>query len=943
MKDNDQAQASIPVEQQCGQQPASPVTQRIQFQVNGKPVSIDSAPLVRLSDALRTNGYTGTKVGCDAGDCGACSVLIDGELACSCLVSVAQVEACNVETVEGLASQTTSAQLQRSFLAHGAAQCGICTPGMLVSATALLQCNPKPERKDIEQALGGVLCRCTGYQKIIDAVYEVSQQTAFTKADTLPQNAPAAGAAIGASVQRLDGVPKVTGTDQFGADVIPASALMLKVIRSPYHCAEFTIGDTAAWLQQHPGLRQVITAADVPGINQFGVIPPFADQPVFAEGTARFRGEAIAAVVGSADAISQLDTTTFPVQWTELNAALTPDAARANGATQIHEQRPGNILVEGLVQRGDRSQLDSSQFVERSEITTPFIEHGYIEPEAGYAERVGNRLELHTCTQSAGMVKDDIAAILSVADDQVRVVPTAVGGGFGSKLDLTIQPCLAVAAWVMNEKVGGVYTRIESMQSSTKRHPANMNVAVGCDSTGNITAVYFEGVFNTGAYASWGPTVANRVPVHASGPYYVPNYYAHSVAVHTNTTPAGAFRGFGVPQAAIALETTLDRLADKAGIDRLQFRLQNALRDGAPTVTGQVFEQGVGISACLEALLPAWQAAGERAAAFNSEQSPQSTLRRGRGIGTCWYGCGNTSIPNPSTIKIAVDKDGRVILHQGAIDIGQGSNTVIAQISADALGASIDNITLKGADTDITPDAGKTSASRQTFVTGNAAKLAALSLRSMILREVNASDESTLRFASGLIEIDDGAVTHQIDLQSREEDEYGYAFTAFERYDPPASALDENGQGNPYGQYGYGAQLMELTVDTRLGTVKLDKLTTAHDVGRAINPQLIEGQIEGGATQGIGMALMEEFVPGVAENLHDYLIPTIGDIPEFEHHIVEVPDAEGPFGAKGLGEHVLIPTAPAIINAIRDATGATVTQLPATPDRVLAALNALNQ
>ena len=922
--------------------PASRSAQPVRFSVNGQSLSFHGSPLDRLSEVLRSQGYTGTKVGCDAGDCGACSVLIDGELACSCLVSVAQVESCNVETVEGLASQTVSADLQQSFLAHGAAQCGICTPGMLVSATALLRSNPQPDNEEIEQALGGVLCRCTGYKKIIDAVREVSS------VQTLAAANPDAGAAIGASVQRLDGLPKVTGADQFGADVIPVDALMLKVIRSPWHCAEFVIGDTQHWLQERPGLERVISSEHVPGINQFGAIPQFADQPVFAERVARFRGEAIAAVIGTAEAIAQLDPDSFPIEWTELDATLTPEAALQAGVRQLHDNRPGNILVEGLVQRGDRSQLDASDYIERTEVSTPFIEHGYIEPEAGYAVRVGDRLELYTCTQSAGMTKADITAILGVTSEQVRVVPTAVGGGFGAKLDLTIQPYLAIAAWLMNQTVGGVYTRTESMQSSTKRHPATMQVAVACDAKGKLTAVDFEGVFNTGAYASWGPTVANRVPVHASGPYYVPNYHAHSVAVHTNTAPAGAFRGFGVPQATIALETSFDRLADSINMDRLQFRLNNALRDGQPTVTGQVFEQGVGIVACLQALQTAWQAAGEKADAFNRQAVQQhSHLRKGRGLGTCWYGCGNTSIPNPSTIKLAVDKNGQVILHQGAIDIGQGANTVIAQIAADALGVCLSELTLLGADTDITPDAGKTSASRQTFVTGNAAKLAALSLRANILREVNASAESVLRFklatanTPATIEIEDGAVVHQIDLAMREADEYGYAFTAVERYDPPVGALDDNGQGNPYGQFGYGAQLMELTVDTELGTIKLDKLTTAHDVGRAINPQLVEGQIEGGATQGIGMALMEEFIPGVADNLHDYLIPTIGDIPEFEHHIIEVPDAEGPYGAKGLGEHVLIPTAPAILNAIRDATGAEINQLPATPDRVLGALNSL--
>lgn len=277
------------------------------------------------------------------------------------------------------------------------------------------------------------------------------------------------------------------------------------------------------------------------------------------------------------------------------------------------------------------------------------------------------------------------------------------------------------------------------------------------------------------------------------------------------------------------------------------------------------------------------------------------------------------------------------MLHQGAIDLGQGANTVMAQIAADALGVSIAQVGLIGADTDVTPDAGKTSASRQTFVSGNATLAAATDLRNQILRCVNASETSTIFFGQGFITVEDGDGQHRIDLQELPVHD-NYVFEAIETYNPPVSALDENGQGIPYAQYGYGAQVVELSVNIELGTVKLHKITTAHDVGCAINPQLIEGQIEGGATQGIGMALMEEFIPGKVENLHDYLIPTIGDIPEFEHHIIEVPDAEGPNGAKGLGEHVLIPTTPAITNAIRHACGAEITRLPATPDRVLTAI-----
>ncbi len=908
----------------------------IGFSVNGRAIHSDEMPLQRLSEVLRKQGLTGTKVGCDAGDCGACTVLIDGEPACSCLVAIGQLEGSVVETVEGLAGPGEDGEnlnaLQQSFLQHGAAQCGICTPGMLMAATHLLRHNPTPDAQQVEDALGGVLCRCTGYRKIIDAVVNTASLR------DVP-GSPPSGAAIGARVQRLDGVAKVNGRDQFGADVIPTDALRLAVIRSPHHCADFIIGDTGQWLTDH-GLDLVLTSVDIPGENRFGVIPPFADQPVFAEQRARFRGEAIAAVVGSAEAIARLDAETFPVQWTVLDPHLLPDQALLDGAMPVHAGRPDNVLVRGLVQRGDiESGLQQSRFSRRGSFSTPFIEHAYIEPEAGCAVVVDDTIEIHTCTQTAGMTREELAGILGMPEENIRVRPTSVGGGFGSKLDLSLQPYLCLAALKLGLPVAAVYSRRESMQSTTKRHPSQIDLHIACDANGKLTAIDFNGIFNTGAYASWGPTVANRVPIHASGPFYIPNYRARSTAVHTHTAPAGAFRGFGVPQAAIALESLLDRLADDAGIDRLQFRLNNALDNHQPTVTGQIFASGVGIKACLSTLQEAWVAAGERCAVFNENST---RYRKGRGVATCWYGCGNTSLPNPSTIKIAVNQQGQVVLHQGAIDIGQGANTVVAQIAADTLGVALSELRLVDADTAVTPDAGKTSASRQTFVSGNAALLAARSLRQLILREVNASDRSVVVMSAGTITIKDADQTHVLTLTDRPADSEGYVFCAVEQYNPPTTELDANGQGSPYAQYGYGAQLIELTVDVELGTVKLDRLTTAHDVGIAINPQLVEGQIEGGATQGIGMALMEDFVPGVAENLHDYLIPTIGDIPSFEHHIVEVADAVGPYGAKGLGEHVLIPTAPAILNAIRDATGAEVNHLPATPDKVLAALRQLS-
>jgi CO/xanthine dehydrogenase Mo-binding subunit/aerobic-type carbon monoxide dehydrogenase small subunit (CoxS/CutS family) len=909
----------------------------IGFTVNGEPVSLDVMPVRRLSSVLRDELHlTGTKVGCDAGDCGACTVIVDGEPVCACLTPVAGVSGRSVTTVEGLANGTLSA-LQASFLAHGAAQCGICTPGFLMAGAALLERNPRPSEEEVRDALGGVLCRCTGYRKIIRAVMEAA--TPVTPSRSLRGDAmPARGQAVGASAIRLDGIAKVTGTDNFGADSFPDDALSVLVVRSPHWHTEFTFGDLEGFLRDHHGVVAIFTAADIPGRNSFGVIPSFADQPALAKDVARFRGEAVAIIAGERAAIADLDLAEFPIAWAVLPHLPSCADAASDTAVLLHADRPGNVLVSGYVERGDVDKaLAEAAHTVSGTIETSYVEHAYIEPEAGWAEMDGDTLVIRACTQAPYMDRDDTAAVLGLPVDKVRIIPTATGGGFGSKLDISVQPLIGLVALRTGRPAALAYTRQESMMSTTKRHPASMQATIGADANGKVTAMVFTGDFNTGAYSSWGPTVANRVPVHASGPYATPNYRALSRAIHTHGPISGAFRGFGVPQATIMQETLYDALAQKLGMDRLVFRLRNALRNGCTTVTGQPLQSGVGVADCLEALEPHWLRALANAETFNARSE---TLRRGVGIASCWYGCGNTALPNPSTVKLGISADGVVVLHQGAVDIGQGSNTVIAQIAADALGLPLSAFRLSSADTGITPDAGKTSASRQTFVTGKAAEKAARALREKILRFANVSSAAELSLDGAALVMSEGGERRRINLASLPADADGFVFGAIETYDPPTTPLDAKGQGKPYAVYGWGAQIAELEVDILLGTVKLVKITAAHDVGKAINPLLAEGQIEGGIAQGIGMALMEEYVPGRTENLHDYLIPTIGDVPEIETILVEVPDPEGPFGAKGLGEHVLIPTAPAILNAIRHATGVLITTVPATPTRVMEAINA---
>jgi len=904
----------------------------IVFSVNGRPVDVAAPGTRRLSRVLRDDlGLIGTKVGCDAGDCGACTVLLNSEPVCACLVAAGQAAGCEITTVEGLTGRSPlHGRLQQSFLSHGAAQCGACTPGMLVAATALLEKISSPSESEVMDAIGGVLCRCTGYRKIITAIMEAGASAAL-------KASPAAGEAVGARVVRLDGKKKIEGTEIFGADENPAGALGVRVVRCPHHRARFQFGDLDQFIAAHAGVMLVLTAKDVPGIDCYGVIPRFADQPVFAHHEARFRGEAVAALVGEADALETLDLAEFPVRWEELPPLRTIDEALAADAPRMHPHREGNVLVRGRVVCGDLEKaLAEADVVVEGEYETGFVEHAYIEPEAGFARRVGDHIEIQACTQAPYMDRDDVAKILGIPPEKVRIIPTAVGGGFGAKLDLSVQPFVALAAWKLGRPVRMVYSRTESIVSTTKRHPARMRLRAGATRNGKLTALDFAADFNTGAYSSWGPTVAGRVPVHASGPYQVPNYRAVTRAVHTNIVPAGAFRGFGVPQAAIAQEQLYDELADRVGVDRLEFRILNALQDDTPTVTGQVLGEGVGISACFEALRLRWQTARAEAAAFNARAV--GPLRRGVGVAGMWYGCGNTSLPNPSTIRIGLKRDGRIALHQGAVDIGQGSNTIVTQICADALGAPVAQFDLVSGDTALSPDCGKTSASRQTFVTGKAAYMAGSKLRGEILKLAEACDCATIEFGDGSVTVIEDGKRKLIAVREMPLDAHGYLITCEATFDPPTSPLDEHGQGSPYAVFGFGAHLAEIEVDVELGTVRVLKVTAAHDVGRAINPTLIEGQIEGGVAQGLGMALMEEFFPGKGENLHDYLIPTAGDVPPVESILIEDASSIGPFGAKGIGEQAVIPTAPAILNAIHDAIGVRIHRVPATPDRVRAAI-----
>ena len=949
--------------------------QIIRLAVNGEVRELVGAPSRRLSDALRDElGLTGTKIGCHAGDCGACTVLLDDEQVCACLVAVGQCSDRRVTTVEGLAAADgTLSTLQRAFAANGAAQCGICTPGMLMSAADLLRRNATPSEAEVRDALAGVLCRCTGYTKIVEAVLTAASGTL---AEVV---LPASGAAVGSRAARLDAPAKVTGSERFAADAWPQAAtatLAMRVVRSPFPHAGFETGDLAAFCADHPGIVGAVTAADVPN-NAFAIFAELRDQPVLAAAVARFRGEAVLALVGDAGVLAGLEESELPVRFSALVAHETTTAALAAAAAgeALHARWPDNVLCHGRVVSGDvdAALIDTARSAHHAEagFTTRHVEHAYVEPEAGWAEVVPGdagapwRLRVYACTQTPYMDRDEIAHVLAIAPERVHIVPSAIGGGFGGKLDLSVQPLIAVAAVKFGRPVRLVYDRPESMRASTKRHPAEMRATASCDGEGHLVAYDFAADFNTGAYSSWGPTVANRVPIHASGPYRVPHVRALTRAVLTHNSIAGAFRGFGVPQSTLLGEALLDELADQAGLDELEFRHLNALRAGDATPTGQVLAASVGLRACLDALRPAWKAAKAASATANAAAiAAGSPLRRGAGIACMWYGIGNTVIANPSTMRGALRctpaLGAHLFLYNGAQEIGQGTATILPQMFADAVGLPLACVQQAMGDTDLTADAGKSSASRQTFVSGNAARAAGLALRAQLIERLGfaadrapaTSSAATAGGGSGTDKVELSLVGHVLtgkmsgtehhaDLRNWPADAQGDVATGSGSFNPPTVPLDADGQGVPYATYGFAAQIAKAEVDLELGTVRLLHIHAAHDVGKAINPTLVEGQIHGGIAQGIGMALMEEYVNGSTDNLHDYLIPTVGDVPPITVHLVEDPEPLGPWGAKGVGEPALVATAPAILGAIRAATGVRMREVPVTPSRLRAAILAL--
>jgi len=919
----------------------------LEFTVNGEAVRVDRADpkmtlLVFLRDELH---LTGAKNGCGQGHCGACTVIVNGRAQRACLLRLEKLGGACIRTVEGLAVGGRLHPLQESFLEEGAIQCGFCTPGMLMAAKALLDSNPSPTGGQIQVALQGNLCRCTGYVSILRAVKRAGER--LSCASSVAGKATPVGEwqVLGQSVVRKDAWAKVTGTLQYADDLYAPGMLHARALRSAYPHAEVLAVDTAE-AEQVPGVVAVLTAKDVPGRNRFGLIK--LDQPVLADDRVRYVGDALACVYAETVAAAELALTKIRVQYRELEVICTPQQAMQSGAPLLHEG--GNIVEQYHLSKGDvDAAFAQADIIVENDYYTPFVEHAYLEPEACLARPEGEGgVAVWVGSQGPYVDRVQIAASLALPLEKVRVVHTPMGGGFGGKEDITVQILAALGVQKTGRPVKMVLPRPESIRVSTKRHAEYMHYKTAATADGKLLAVQATIVADTGAYASLGPAVLFRSTCFACGPYVVPNVRVDSYAVFTNNPPAGAMRGFGSPQVAFAADSQMDELAERLGLDPFEFRLRNALEVGSITATGHRVTESIGAKETLLAV--------RQALAAEALPVPGAGKRLGVGIAAAYKNVGlGPGLDDEAGASVELDAEGHLIVRGGCIDMGQGQDTVMAQIAAQTMPFPYADITVVTGDTATCPDSHMTTASRATMFQGKATEMAAIKLRDLLL-DYACSQFDLKREAVRLLpgRVRDDSTGQEVSLTeiARQASQQNYRLLAEASYTAPACYRNLQFDERLFGQdpdkyrlhvaYCFCAQACIAEVDEASGEVRVLKIIAAQDVGKAIHPQNIRGQIEGGVVMGLGYGLSEQFVVDrghvVTDTLRKLKLPHIGQAPEIVSLIVENPHSQGPYGAKGMAELSVASSAPAIANAVANALGVRVRELPITAERLVAAL-----
>lgn len=796
------------------------------------------------------------KDGCSEGACGTCHVLIDGKATKACIPVLSKLDGKHVLTVEGLSEEEKELYVY-SFAEAGAVQCGFCIPGMVICAKGLLDVNDNPTRQEIAFALRNNICRCTGYKKIMDAV----ELAARIKREGKGIPKKEFTWKLGERVHRVDAREKVLGYGEYVDDMEVEGMIYASAIRSKYPRARLLAVDGRE-AEALPGVVGVYTAADIPGDVKVGHLVQDWDTMIPVGECTRYLGDAVAIVAAETKEILEQAKKLVKVDYEELPFISSPYEAMKEDAPRLHEG--GNLLAHKHVSRGNADEaIKHSKYVYTEKFHTPYTEHAFLEPECAIAMPYEDGVLVYSSDQGTYATQHECAEMLGLPNEKVRVVNKLVGGGFGGKEDLTVQHHAALVAWLSKRPVKVKLTRQESIIIHPKRHPMDMEFTVGCDENGIIQGVKAAVISDTGAYASLGGPVLERACTHAAGPYNYQNFEIDGKAYYTNNPPAGAFRGFGVTQTCFGMEMMLTKLAEMVGISPWEIRYRNAIRPGQELPNGQIVDESTGLVETLEAVKEVFD---------NSKYVGIACAMKNAGVGV--------GIPDYGRAILAV-AGGRLHIRSGASCIGQGLGTVLVQMVVESTGLKREDIVYDAANTINAPDSGTTSGSRQTLITGEAVRRACMLLNKDM--EGHPLEE----------------------LEGRE-----YYGEYLAKTDPLGADVP-----NPVSHvaYGYATQVCVLSEEGRI-----EKIVAAHDVGRAVNPLSVEGQIEGGVVMSAGFALTEEY--GLKDCVPLSKYGTLGlfranQAPEVESIIVEKPGLNVACGAIGIGEITSIPTAPAIAGA----------------------------
>ncbi|MGI6109031.1 MAG: selenium-dependent xanthine dehydrogenase [Bacilli bacterium] len=840
------------------------------IKVNGQEHQIqnDKKLMRYLRDDL---GLTSVKDGCSEGACGTCTVLIDGKATRACVPLLSKLEGKEIITVEGLSEREKDVYAS-AFARAGAVQCGFCIPGMVISAKALLDRNPSPTRIECADAIKTNICRCTGYKKIIDGIMLAAQMLRDGTVD-LPEHGVHQS---GDRIKRIDAEEKVLGTGQYPDDMSVPGMLHGGAVRSEYPRAKVVSINTEK-ARALPGVVGVFTAADVPGNNKIGHIIQDWDVLIPQGGITHYIGDAIVLIAAESTEVLEKAKKLVEIEYEELPGVFSPEDGLRDEVL-VHNSKGSNVLAHEHLVRGDADKvIAESAHKVTYHYETPWTEHAFLEPEACLALPIGDvGVYLYSSDQGTYTTQHEVMRMLNLPADQVIVENGLVGGGFGGKEDLVVQHHAALMTWLTKKPVKVKLSRAESIMVHPKRHPFSMDVTTSCDEKGILTAFKAVVVSDTGAYASLGGPVLQRACTHAAGPYNFQTIDIDGKAVYTNNPPAGAFRGFGVTQTNFASEMNINKLAEEVGLSPWEMRYMNAICPGQVLPNGQIADDSTALRETLDAVKPWFD---------NNEHVGLACAMKNAGVGV--------GLPDWGRCRLIV-RNGRVEIHSGASCIGQGLGTVLTQILSETASIPVEKIDYMRANTKTGPDSGDTSGSRQTLVTGEACRRAAADLaedlKTATMDELNGKD---------------------------------YLGTYLAKTDPMGADV-------PYPvshvAYGYATQLCVLDEDGRV-----TQMVGAHDVGKAVNPTSVEGQIEGGIIMGMGYALTEQYQleNGIPKSKYGTLgLLKASQVPDVKAMIIEKEGSVPAGGAIGIGEITSIPTAPAIAGAYYQLNGDFQTELP---------------